>query len=37
VPLAKVVMNVQTGHHRGESSARLVHSKELGHGVAQRL
>jgi hypothetical protein len=35
--LAQVVMDVQTGHHRGESSARLVHAKELGHGVAQCL
>ncbi len=35
--LAEIVMNVQTGHHRGESSARLVHAEELGHCVAQRL
>ena len=30
-------MDVQTGHHRGESFARLVHAQQLGHGVAQRL
>ena len=30
-------MNVQTGHHRGESSARLVHAEELGNRVAQCL
>ena len=30
-------MNVQTRHHRGESSARLVHAEELGNGVAQGL
>jgi hypothetical protein len=35
--LAEIVMNVETGHHRSESSARLVHAEELGHGVAQSL
>src|ERR1700681_1470569 len=35
--LAEIVMNVQTGHHRGESSARLVHAEELGHCFAERL
>jgi hypothetical protein len=35
VSLAEFVMNVQTGHHRGESFARLVHAEELGNGVAQ--
>ena len=29
--LAEIVMNAQTGHHRGEPSARLVHAEELGH------
>ena len=33
--LAEVVVNVQTGHHRGEPLARLVHAEQLGHGVAQ--
>ena len=33
--LAEIVMNVQTGHRRGESSARLVHAEELGHCVAE--
>ena len=37
VPLAQVVVNVQAGHHRGESLARLVHAEQLGHGVSQRL
>jgi hypothetical protein len=37
MPRAEVVMNIQTGHHRGESSAGLVHGEQLGHGVAQRL
>ncbi len=37
VSLAEVVVNVQTGHHRGESFARLVHAEQLGYGVAQRL
>jgi putative transposase len=27
--LAETVMNVQTGHHRGESSARLVQHSEI--------
>ena len=30
-------MNVQTEHHRGEASARLVRAEELGNGVAQCL
>ena len=30
-------MNVETRHHRAEPPARLVHAKELGHGVAQCL
>src|SRR5580765_6651877 len=33
--LAQVVMDVQAGHHRGESFAWLVHAQQLGHGVAQ--
>ena len=37
VPLAQVVVDVQTGHHRAESLARLVHAQQLGHVVAQRL
>jgi hypothetical protein len=37
VPLAEVVVNVQTGHHRGELPARLVHAEQLGNGVAQGL
>jgi len=37
VPIAEVVVNVQTGHHRGESLARLVHAQQLGHAFAQRL
>ena len=37
VALAQVVMDVQTGHHRGESLTRLVHAQQLGHGVAQCL
>src|SRR5215813_9037491 len=28
--LAEVVANIQTGDHRGEPLARLVHSEELG-------
>jgi hypothetical protein len=35
--LTEVVMNVQTGHHRGISSARLVHAEEIGNRVAQCL
>ena len=35
VSLAEVVMDVQTGHHRGEPLARLVHAEQLGHGLAQ--
>jgi hypothetical protein len=31
---AEVVANVQTGHHRGESFARLVHAEEFGNGIA---
>jgi hypothetical protein len=34
VSLAEILMNVQSRHHRGESSARLVHAEELGHCVA---
>jgi hypothetical protein len=30
-------MNAQTGHLRGQSSARLVHAEELGNRVAQGL
>jgi hypothetical protein len=30
-------MNVETGHHRGKSFARLVHAEELCHCVAQCL
>jgi hypothetical protein len=29
-------MDVQTGHHRGESSARLVHAEELATQVRAR-
>jgi hypothetical protein len=37
VSLAEVVVDVQAGHHRGESRARLVHAQQLGDGVPQRL
>ena len=37
VSLAEIVVDVQTGHHRREPLARLVHPKELGDGVAQCL
>ncbi len=37
VALAQVVVDVQTGHLRGEARARLVHAQQLGHGVAHRL
>ena len=37
VSLTEVVMDVQTGHHRGESFAGLVHAEEFGNGVAQGL
>ena len=37
VPLAEVVMNVQTGHHAGQPSARLVHAEELANDLAQSL
>ena len=37
VSLAQVVVDVQAGHHRGESFPRLVHAQQLGHGVAQHL
>ena len=37
VSLAEVVVDVQAGHHRGESAARLVHAEKLGHAVAQGL
>src|SRR4051812_17388430 len=30
--LAEVVLDVQTGYHRGEPFARLVHAEEFGHG-----
>src|SRR5205823_2352095 len=32
---AEVVMNVETGHHRGDPLARLVHAEELGNDIAQ--
>ncbi len=35
--LAELVMNAQAGHRRGESSAGLVGSEELGDGVAQGI
>jgi hypothetical protein len=37
VSLAEIVVNVQTGHLRGESSVRLVHAEELGNDVAHGL
>ncbi len=36
MPRAEIVMNVETGHHRREPFARLVHGKKLGDGVAHR-
>jgi 2-polyprenyl-6-methoxyphenol hydroxylase-like FAD-dependent oxidoreductase len=30
-------MDVQTGQHRGEPLAWLVHAQQLGHGLAQGL
>jgi hypothetical protein len=37
VSLADVVLNVESGEHPGDVSARLVHAEQLGHGVAQGL
>ena len=37
VPLAKVVVDVQAGHHGPEAFARLVHAQELGHTIPQCL
>ena len=35
--LAEIIMNVETGHHRGEPLPRLIHFEEFGNGVAQGL
>ena len=37
VSLAEVVVDVETGEHRGDAPARLVHAQQLGHGVAEGL
>jgi len=33
--LAEVVVDVETGEHRADVPARLVHGQHLGHGVAK--
>ena len=35
MPIAEVVVNVQTRHHRGEPLARPVHTQQFGQGVPQ--
>ena len=35
VSRAEVVVDVETGEHRGDAPARLVHAEQFGHGVAQ--
>jgi hypothetical protein len=37
VPVAEVIMNVQSGHPRGVPLARLVHAQQFGHGLAKRI
>ena len=37
VSLAEVVVDVETGDHRGDAPARLVHAQQFGHGVAESL
>ena len=37
MPLAEVVTNAQTRHLAGNSLARLVHAKQLGHHASQCL
>ena len=35
VSLSEVVVDVETGDHRGDALARLVHGQQLDHGVAE--
>jgi hypothetical protein len=35
--LSEVLVDVETGEHPRDASARLVHAQQLGHGVAERL
>ena len=37
VSVSEVVVDVETGEHRGSAPARLVHAQQFGHGVAERL
>jgi hypothetical protein len=37
VSLAEVGVDVETGDHRGDAPARLVHAQPFGHGVAEGL
>ena len=37
VSLSEVVVDVETGEHRGDAPARLVHAQQFGHGVAEGL
>ena len=37
VSLSEVVVDVETGEHRSDVPARLVHAQQFGHGVAQGL
>ena len=32
---AEIIVNIQARHHPTESPARLIHTEEFGHGVAQ--
>jgi hypothetical protein len=35
VPLAKIVVDVETGEHSGNASTRLIHLQQLSHGIAE--
>jgi hypothetical protein len=37
VSLSEVVVDVESGEHRGDVLARLVHTQQFGHGVAEGL
>jgi len=37
VSLSEVVVDADTGDHRGDAPARLVHAQQFGHGVAERV
>src|ERR1700716_4424283 len=37
VALSEVVVDVETGEHRGDAPGRLVHAQQFGHSVAEGL